>query len=444
MRIMKETEINQVAEKRRKVEVEVADKLGNLLYEKFAGIYKAFARELYLKVFIKAYEKHRSHFTSFLKKEVSYDMWQHTTHPQTIRGLDEICNDKCARVTHKLLLYMLSDLIRLTGEWLEESYKAKLDFMSATLEEKEDLKRLPTFQKQLKCPKCESLDLIPKQEGPVKSNFLCKSCGILFAVDTPMPPHRSRLSGSSPLPKPVAQQYWNIVKNLVRGIERWSLTPDSVIGAIDKTYGLPAGGDVSGTTTDSMCILETIGDLGDSPQLWALQLIALATLVHAGHHTIVECAYPLTRHKLIDYKIGFYSSLTPNEETELVKDFGKTLEQYDDKMPNVLLWEDSKKVVRTGKSSLSIVPSNRTKFGIEFDKDESNTLKKNFFKVRNAYSMCAGGPITSTKKAFNVLYSADKKIATKFLKTLMKTGNELEKVLGGEAYAWANDKSLIV
>ena len=43
-----------------------------------------------------------------------------------------------------------------------------------------------------------------------------------------------------------------------------------------------------------------------------VQLLPLATMGSQGHHTVLECALTLTLNRLLRYRIGFYSTLVPD------------------------------------------------------------------------------------------------------------------------------------
>ncbi len=77
---------------------------------------------------------------------------------------------------------------------------------------------------------------------------------------------------------------------------------------IDRIFGLVVGADISGTTTDTVFALETLGaDLLTA----TYYMLPLATIVHNNHHALIEVALALSINGVIDYHIGFYSSLLP-------------------------------------------------------------------------------------------------------------------------------------
>jgi len=102
------------------------------------------------------------------------------------------------------------------------------------------------------------------------------------------------------------------------GIENVSLMDCSTVKKIDSTYGLAEGCDISGTTADSIFFMKHVQDfIRGLPQsvpddlLPALQLLPMATMASQGHHTVLECALTLTLNRIVQYRVGFYSTLRP-------------------------------------------------------------------------------------------------------------------------------------
>lgn len=83
---------------------------------------------------------------------------------------------------------------------------------------------------------------------------------------------------------------------------------DSNVLKIDRIFGLITGADISGTTTDTVFALET---LGQDFLTAAYYMLPLATIVHNNHHALIEVALALSINGVLDYHIGFYSSLLP-------------------------------------------------------------------------------------------------------------------------------------
>ncbi len=455
--------INQYAVDRQEVESEVVDKLGDYLFEQFQWTYKAIALGLFQN-FFQAHQDHDFQFERFLLKETPYAMWKHSisTPKWSMEGLFDVYAH-INRTYDKSILYDLSDFIRLAGEWIEKSHAQGLKFMEGGFEGKERLKPKPTFQKTQTCPICKSIKIKRVREGSRITTFKCldprheaalkkieseakasrdakkiqnakrlRELNDLFSIDSPLPGHRARIARENAAPDPRLDQLcWNIIREDVklRGLERWQLTSDSVMGAIDATFGLPPGGDVSGTTTDSMWILnsiyESVGGAPTNSTLWALQLVALATLVHGGHHTIVECAYPLTRHKVIDYKIGFYSTLTSavaksgSMSEHRMNQISNKLRAYDHEAPHVMTWREREYFHLEHTLAL------------EFSGSEAEQLKESkFFNVLNAYSMCAVGRFPSTRQAYNMLSLYHPNLALQFVRLLLEDEEEEFRAIG--------------
>jgi hypothetical protein len=128
------------------------------------------------------------------------------------------------------------------------------------------------------------------------------------------------------------------------GMQFWKLMPQSSILEIDRMFGLKEiGSDISGTTADTVGALEAlytdllsvdqngiirpiIGQTHLGQELSPAQvtenllllrpliaLLPLATMVSLGHHTTLECAFPLSINDYIDYSMGYYTSLFPPE-----------------------------------------------------------------------------------------------------------------------------------
>ena len=139
------------------------------------------------------------------------------------------------------------------------------------------------------------------------------------AVTKPPPPNYVK-AGHTDAGRKVIQQakmgdpFW--------GIGPFRLLPQSTIRKIDIAFGLPEGADISGTTADSIFGIGRAVKFADSAQLALgggvpvalLKLLPLVSMIAQGHHTIVESAAVLTLNGLIDYTIGFYTTLLPSSE----------------------------------------------------------------------------------------------------------------------------------
>ena len=84
----------------------------------------------------------------------------------------------------------------------------------------------------------------------------------------------------------------------------------STVLRMDRTFGLPIGADLSGTTADSIYFINKFGKLvGATDPIY--QLLPMATLVFNFHHSLLEVALTLTLNKVIEYTVGFYRTLLP-------------------------------------------------------------------------------------------------------------------------------------
>jgi hypothetical protein len=79
---------------------------------------------------------------------------------------------------------------------------------------------------------------------------------------------------------------------------------------MDLLFGLLKGATISGTTTDTVLVLEAFGaGLGLHPGYY---LFPVATIAASLHHTLLEAGLALTLTEAIDsYCVGFYTSLVP-------------------------------------------------------------------------------------------------------------------------------------
>ncbi len=145
---------------------------------------------------------------------------------------------------------------------------------------------------------------------------------------------------------------------IMPGMERYDLEEGSIIGRMSLAFGLkPEGGDISGTTTDSIYALDWASLQTQNPKTAALlpilQLLPLVTMVYQGHHSLLECAVPLSlqpvgrlqKIRYLDYSIGYYTTLWPlNQRTtdagevyEILKKFEESHRSHDN---HVLTWKE--------------------------------------------------------------------------------------------------------
>ena len=202
--------------------------------------------------------------------------------------------------------------------------------------------------------------------------------------------HRDRSEIPADQQVPGGEPYVNIGP-IVRGVQKFKFEPKSVMGAIDRTFGLrPEGGDISGTTTDSIYALHWAGGVAGVSQdvLSAIQLLPLVTMVPQGHHTIVECAYPLSRHGYIDYHIGYYTTLAPKDAADTVGSrFNSVLAPFDEPAKNkhILVW---------GRGA--------GEQGVQMEGKEIEAFKK-MARVLSAYGFCVAGGLHDFGEALNVV-----------------------------------------
>lgn len=227
--------------------------------------------------------------------------------------------------------------------------------------------------------------------------------------------------------------YLDIPGGITRGVERYTLGDHSVIGAIDRTFGLkPEGGDISGTTTDSIYAMDwaasVVGRVSEEV-LQAIQLLPLATMVYQGHHAILECAYPLSRWHYMDYHIGYYTTLTPiapkNKGQATVRSFKAAQERVkaalapfdafvlNDRVKKA--WEGRnrpnpvwghrdriRKVWRGNEHVLVWGRGDREAGALMEDQDEIKEFEK-MAKVLNAYGFCLSEGLSDFNQARNIM-----------------------------------------
>ncbi len=196
--------------------------------------------------------------------------------------------------------------------------------------------------------------------------------------------HRDRNDKENPAV--MQQPFVDIPRQAVpwRGVEKFSFGDRSVIQTIDWTFGLHIeGGDISGTTSDSIAALRWAGQDRNNA---LSQLIAIATMVPQGHHALVECAWPLTRHGYMDYAIGFYGTLVlPGMGHDALR---ATLERFDADPRNLHLLV----CAGTGLSQMNFL----------FDKPDEIKAYRQVAGIRRAYGFCVGGR-TDVKGLQNML-----------------------------------------
>lgn len=138
------------------------------------------------------------------------------------------------------------------------------------------------------------------------------------------------------------------VKDGFSGITNISLTEKSTVKKIDCAYGLAEGCDISGTTADSIFFFDHVNSfISGMPETIAqdklplIQLFPMATMGSQGHHTVLECALTLTQNKIINYRVGFYSTLMPEGSSN--EPLRQLFSKYENDPRNVQMlcwWDD--------------------------------------------------------------------------------------------------------
>ena len=352
--------IKSFRNERRELEVDVAKKLSALLVKYYGGYIKRLMMQILSQIEATAEIMGASRMNSILRGQQSYMMWNECKAKPSLAGLKRVScylHSGGAR-----WLCVCSDLIRLFGE-LSESHALVNEpwgppsahkKWTKILADKDKLRKEPVYAKPA----------VYKKKGPEVIKRNPEGWG-----------HRDRYNKATTAI--VDQPFVDIPRERVkcRGVEKFGFGADSVIETIDWTYGLHIeGADVSGTTTDSISVLHWAAvESGWSKVNTVAQLIAIATMVPQGHHTIVECAWPLTRHGYMDYKIGFYDTLVNKKEHEPIHNALATMNS--DKRNKHIL----------------VCRKNDKDWGVHFDTSSDKEEYRKIAGVRQAYSFCVGG-----------------------------------------------------
>jgi len=96
------------------------------------------------------------------------------------------------------------------------------------------------------------------------------------------------------------------------GLQMFRVNRNDLCKKIDLLFGLLKGATISGTTTDTVLVLEAFGF---EHNLHAgYYLFPVATIAASLHHTLVEAGLALTLVEAIEsYRVGFYTTLKPKE-----------------------------------------------------------------------------------------------------------------------------------
>jgi hypothetical protein len=316
---------------------------------------------------------------------------------------------------------MCSDIIRLFGE-LAEQKDCQLPGSKWKQHEdlKEKLKPKPTFLKPEDVSdwrpdyNAEARRVGPQQlrkdvkqhiDDLKKDKDTSKLPEFIHARQDSGAGHRVREDIQKGKQKRSESPYVTIPPQIARGVDRFQLAEKSVVGILDKTFGLEVkGADVSGTTTDSIYALKyalqapvCYEDLG------LLMLLPIATMVQAGHHALLECAYPLSRWGYIQYQVGYYESLVPIK--------GKCGDNARGKVRTAL----SKLKDEADKLHVLVYRSGDQESGLLMEGQEEVSEFAPIATLLNAYGWCVTGPI-DRKMVTNVLDRYSKKLLAKLPK----------------------------
>lgn len=367
MHNLSEEELTKVRLSRRALEVDVAKSIGKYLLNNQKG----YIRKLTLTIIDRIFElpsilDGRFNVDDFLKKQTPFVMWRECN---TNANLGLIALNEVRRyieedmLTGYKWLIVCSDVVRLFGEISEKEPVEMLKDPNWQIMAKKGLLRPnPVYMKPPKQRQDESDEAYKERVEENVEGFHRhrddKPNEELHRVEAPFVPITDR-----------DNVQW-------RGVEKFEFGMHSVIETIDWTYGLQIeGGDVSGTTTDSIAALRwasrTVGIVNP-----IAQLMAIATMIPQGHHTMVEAAWPLTRHGYMDYKIGFYETLVP-------AGLG-----YDDLRGVLESWN---KDVRNKHVIVCKDMTRRLKLNLHFNKPDEIREYRKIAGVRDAYSFCVGG-----------------------------------------------------
>ena len=306
-----------------------------------------------------------------------------------------------------------SDVIRLFGELCEQKdcWKLTGSKWRQNFKWKEDLKPRPTFLK----PEEETdwrpdyasdarrlglgTEALAKYNKELKGKFKDPKAGQQLLRDRQELGfgHRARIDLPRDKVKVSGMPYVQIPSQISRGVDKFQLGEKSVIGVLDKTFGLEIkGADVSGTTTDSIFALKYALEKPSVFDIGLAMLLPVATMVQAGHHALLECAYPLSRWGYIDYKIGYYNSLVPLPE-KCSKESLAALQSALGKFKN-----DADQL------HVLVYRSGDQESGLLMEGKEIELFEP-VAKLLNAYGWCVTGPV-DPKMVIRVFQSFSKKL----------------------------------
>ena len=383
------TQIKAIRNEKRNLEVEIAKTLNHYFREHYLNRIQLVVSELVR--YILSTPKRVMLEVMLIEKRNQFLLFQQGVRP-SVSGLNDFL-DEHRQGKRSWTLENCSDIIRLFGEVNENK---KLGLSSDHEAGQKKYRPAPTFQKVPETQKLTRTEIMDYQSGRKaipKGQQLYNGMLVPKGVLTEQGGwghdfgHRHREDIPEKDQKRTGRPYKDI-GSIVRGVDKFGFLPRSVIAAMDRTFGLlPKGGDISGTTTDSIYALRWAGgQLGLTKDLIdAIQLLPLVTMVPQGHHTIVECAYPLSRFGLIDYHIGYYGTLAPRDEPNL---FDKVLAGLDNPAKNkhILVW---------GRGEWEQ--------GVQMEKPEEIREFKKMTRALSAYGYCVAGGLRDIVEASNVM-----------------------------------------
>jgi len=359
VQLLSSNQLKQVRLGRRELEVNAAMVIGRYLLATQREHIRRLIVNMIDKFFVLS-ETHPDRTEAFLAESTNFAMWSHCFTRPCTGGLGEVRRRVVSdRLPSYTWLHVCSDVIRLFGELSEKRWVPANDEHWHVMAKKDSLRPEPVFAK------------------PETSRV---GWG-----------HRHRLNRTPAEQTRIGAPFMGIPRERValRGVERFKFGGDSVIATLDWTYGLPEeGADVSGTTTDSIAAMRWASGGQVNP---VAQLIAIASMVPQGHHTIAECAWPLTRHGYMDYHIGFYDTLAPaGGYTGLAK----TLKILDNDARNIhvlVCRAMGKSDWRTWEQRGGRIIAPVKELVLHFDSPDEIAFYRRLANVRSAYGFCVGG-----------------------------------------------------
>jgi len=303
MKFLEEETIQGIRQTRADLEIRVAKKIGECIEQCCNGALHTAIQKLLEEICLidSSREDPLKHYLDEKSRSFAMFLRQERPAPPTREGMEIL-----KRNPYSLNLADCSDIIRLFGELAEDRKCQGLTGSKWSMHNKgkEKLKPFPTYLKPEDIMPAEGEKRDPTKK--YKADWKDRNIG-----------HRARIDlEKKKLPINRSEgPYVQIPQQINRGVDKFNFAEQSVMGALDRTFGLAIkGADVSGTTTDSMYALKYACEACSESQHYnLLMLLPIATMVPAGHHSLIECAYPLSRWNHIDYHVGYYDTLVPTK-----------------------------------------------------------------------------------------------------------------------------------